>query len=550
MATLDDCVECNVCFDVYEEPKFLTCQHTFCLPCLVRLVDPESPTFTCPQCRAVHLVPDGGVANLPTDIRTVRLLEATGKSRIGSSCWNCRKEEAESDCEHCNKKFCDGCLTTHHKHCVLDNISVIEKLLTDDFVQQANDLKQKLLEIQLSIQSAKTELTNKVRSHISELELVLQSSLSKLDQRSAVIDVSMADLNEITANPDFHWEAKALIFTLDNKQDLLELNMKSEHLATLISKHSTSQHDIASPLTYNVEDAELTEAINNYCTITFRASPEFESAVCSAETVSPIRLAYLGKSVKNCIDVRNKVTAGGSYNLSVCPDTDDIYWLHSEDNRSFISVYRPDGTFVRDIMIRGKRLWAIAVTDDRHIVATFSHGVMVIDEHGRCVRQFGSLGSGREQFYRPYGVAYSRGHVYVADTGNHCIKVLTEAGDFVDEFGKSDLVRPYSIAVDNHGTVVVGCDHAVSIFEDGELVGECGSDRVQYSWRVCVDRHEYILVAHGVGSDDSLDVFTYDGDHHAAITDPVRKFNIRGLAVTSTGDVVLFDERKKAIMIF
>ena len=92
--------------------------------------------------------------------------------------------------------------------------------------------------------------------------------------------------------------------------------------------------------------------------------------------------------------------------------------MRGGDNKSCISVYRSDGTFDRDMMIRGKHLWYITITDDRHIVGTFHHGVMVLDQDGYRVHQFGSRGSGRGQFDWPLGVAYRRGYVYVADLYN------------------------------------------------------------------------------------------------------------------------------------
>ena len=32
-------LECGVCLDVLRQPKILDCAHTFCLPCIARLVD-------------------------------------------------------------------------------------------------------------------------------------------------------------------------------------------------------------------------------------------------------------------------------------------------------------------------------------------------------------------------------------------------------------------------------------------------------------------------------------------------------------------------------
>ena len=81
-------------------------------------------------------------------------------------------------------------------------------------------------------------------------------------------------------------------------------------------------------------------------------------------------------------------------------------------------------------------------------------------------------------------------------------------------------------------------------------MGEGGDVRVQWPRRVCVDQHGYILVVHG-GGGKSVDVYRSDGDHHATIHDPTHPFSaIRGLAVTSTGGVVVLDKGRKEIMFF
>ena len=64
-------MECGVCFELFENegttkcPKLLPCSHTFCVSCLTQLE--EDGAIKCPNCRAVHLIPNGAVEKFPTD---------------------------------------------------------------------------------------------------------------------------------------------------------------------------------------------------------------------------------------------------------------------------------------------------------------------------------------------------------------------------------------------------------------------------------------------------------------------------------------------------
>ncbi len=78
--------ECNVCLEPYETeavrvPKLLPCSHTLCLQCLLQVCDEDKDCVQCPECRAVHGVPndDGDVASFPTN-RSVDVTRIMGRA--------------------------------------------------------------------------------------------------------------------------------------------------------------------------------------------------------------------------------------------------------------------------------------------------------------------------------------------------------------------------------------------------------------------------------------------------------------------------------------
>ena len=74
---IDSKLECSICLKKFKEPKLLPCFHTFCKPCLERLVvqGPEGQSLTCPNCEQEVNLPENGVAGLQTDCQAERRLE-------------------------------------------------------------------------------------------------------------------------------------------------------------------------------------------------------------------------------------------------------------------------------------------------------------------------------------------------------------------------------------------------------------------------------------------------------------------------------------------
>ncbi|XP_070535515.1 netrin receptor UNC5B-like [Ptychodera flava] len=56
-------VTCTICREIFRDPRILQCQHTFCKTCLDKLVG-GSHEVTCPLCRHVWSLPEGGVDKL------------------------------------------------------------------------------------------------------------------------------------------------------------------------------------------------------------------------------------------------------------------------------------------------------------------------------------------------------------------------------------------------------------------------------------------------------------------------------------------------------
>ena len=168
-------LECSVCLETFKDPRMLPCQHTLCLDCLSSLVDRAS--LVCPLCRTSHMLPDGGVANLPLNLMAVDILDTL--------CPECRSQEPEVHCFHCEQTICRKCL---HGHKVFSDVHASFKRLQDAIDKTAADLvksapsQQGVVVEQLitatmdliinTLKDRKQQLINQVRDRIKQDECV------------------------------------------------------------------------------------------------------------------------------------------------------------------------------------------------------------------------------------------------------------------------------------------------------------------------------------------------------------------------------------------
>ncbi|XP_065190301.1 tripartite motif-containing protein 2-like isoform X2 [Sycon ciliatum] len=97
---------------------------------------------------------------------------------------------------------------------------------------------------------------------------------------------------------------------------------------------------------------------------------------------------------------------------------------------------------------------------------------------------FGSKGNGREQFTNPYGITISNdGTVFIADFGNHRVKITTLDGTYIRDIGKlgsgnAEFKDPTDVAVDDDGDLVVveyGNRRLQVLHQDGSYVKTIGN---------------------------------------------------------------------------
>jgi serine/threonine-protein kinase len=156
--------------------------------------------------------------------------------------------------------------------------------------------------------------------------------------------------------------------------------------------------------------------------------------------------------------------------IALALDADGNVWVLDAGSPPLHEL-SPDGTLIKQVQpgdLSGAAFGGIALGRGHfYVTAGSSDGVSVFSSSTispypiKPVATFGTLGSGRDQFRFPNGIALDeQGDIYVADTGNNRIVVLSPSGEWLFAVGTrgshpGQFNAPTGIAVDGHGNVYV-----------------------------------------------------------------------------------------------
>ena len=109
---------CPVCYQLFKNPKYLPCYHSYCEGCLEKMQ--VQSKIICPECRKEAKVPAGGVKELPNNFFINRLVDdLILKKKVDDEqevkCDECDEDDpVVSFCPECNSFLCHAC-NDHHK---------------------------------------------------------------------------------------------------------------------------------------------------------------------------------------------------------------------------------------------------------------------------------------------------------------------------------------------------------------------------------------------------------------------------------------------------
>ena len=120
------------------------------------------------------------------------------------------------------------------------------------------------------------------------------------------------------------------------------------------------------------------------------------------------------------------------------------------------------------------------------------------------VRKFGKEGEEKGELNFPSGLTFYRnGSIYIADTFNNRIQIFSTAGKFIAEFGKEQLNRPHSIAL-NEKWVFVSDYNLNFVFKflvtNNKFLCRSAKGELNCPFGITVDTNGEVLVAYCINN--------------------------------------------------
>ena len=164
-------------------------------------------------------------------------------------------------------------------------------------------------------------------------------------------------------------------------------------------------------------------------------------------------------------------------------------------------------------------------------------------------------GSEPGQVRKPMGIAAnSRGHIFIADTGNDRVQEFTPTGKFVQVIGKGELMQPMKTAFDRQDNLYVAdsANNRIAVYAP-QPSGEYKLVRsltggIKEPCCVLVDERGRVFVSTnrvaGIALLDSkgAPLWKYEGTHDAPLASP------RGLAFDGKGNLLVVDAAARKIV--
>lgn len=152
--------------------------------------------------------------------------------------------------------------------------------------------------------------------------------------------------------------------------------------------------------------------------------------------------------------------------MLVCDSYLNKVFVVDPNNKSFISLndslnlLRPTGIVYSPI---SNLIW---------VAETGEHHILVLTTNGDVVKVIGKRGNGNGEFNFPTSMALDKaGNVYVVDAMNFRVQIFNKEGEFLNMFGSNGdgsgtFASPKGIAIDSYGHIYVvdALFHAVQIF--------------------------------------------------------------------------------------
>jgi len=524
---------CSTCLCNYDgaehNPKLLPCSHTICIECLTRIVATfaRDSQFRCPVCRELITIPSGGVQALPPSflVNQLRDLMARQRREVVPKCSSHPNQELLF-CESCDCVFCSLCTADGHintrdgaeggsstesDHTVIP-FSIAIKRMSEILLYKAKECTTKLDTAYENVTKEIHKLDHRgdaaydeVRDMFDEVlkavekrrEEVLLDVKRKKDDKKKVLEEQLKIIasEKVEVDSDVQ-KMKHQVEVRNITKQISELNNKLDAVNQLSEPRENSYMMFC-----RNEDEDYTEHIRNLLrnvgsvktskTFPSLCRASLETVICHLETRAKLQtIDYNGMMQE---------LGGDPVTAEVIDENGDQVDTSVEDN--------DDGTYRVSFTAKSVGTHCLKIQIfDRPIKDCPLY--FDVTEHNAPLLSFGSRGTQEANFVQPCSLILdAEDNLYVVDTGNSRIKVLSRTLDFRNHIFNENLEgrSVTGVCLGSSGDTLVTVNwRTKTITEmnlDGRTIGGFSHDDLIEPIAVAVNNDDEVLIAdNGVGS--------------------------------------------------
>ena len=490
---------CSICLDIYNEPKTISCLHTFCSECLEThaRVNQRKGKFRCPECQVEIDLPQGNRFDLLPNafFQKGLLLEAEDRRVVPrqqqETCSQHTEERVRYYCSSCEACICPICVAEDHRG---HAFNVLEKAVQEEkknisstvetIKEKANLFRAELIklektseDVEMIIAIAKQEVSEATEHVITKtrqqekqllesLEMMRRKRLERVNSAKQELESLVKQMNQAVELGENLVQGS----TADIIQNKKKLRQKLEELrgvevpkhrqATFVKFTAASQDNFKlGSIQVSKKPAIVARSTLEGLNQTFQVNVQANFTLCPRTSGGEMsdypedQVEFLVTPTKDVTNVTVDEEYDRNVRLNFTPKVPGAYNIEVKINGDklppcpmTVQVKERELVVVGELKLKFSpgdkpvNFYGIAFNTNGTIVLTDNHGhcVYVFNKYGNCLRKSRGEGSNMGQLQYPDGISFlNDNEVLIADFGNCRIQRLNiQTGTVVKSFGK------------------------------------------------------------------------------------------------------------------
>jgi len=489
---------CPICYQLFKNPKYLPCYHSYCEECLEKMV--VQSKITCPECRQEAVVPVGGVKELANNFFINRMVDelvlqrkVEGEEEV--KCDECDEDEpVVSYCPECNMFLCHVCNDFHKcskRFCGHGVVLLTELRTNKDVPLQAKTVaaicKEHDIELLFYCETCEQlvcmyctvkdhnghnhdtvkKMAGKHRQELKEIIAPVEEMITSLSEAHDNIDKIKVKIRqqgeEVNKKIDQHYgelvqklmeqkeqlkqqvhdtvsqKEKAVTTQLEEVENVQAEMLSMKELKDAVEKSSDQESLSAKKLVIN-RMQQLTDKYKKLNT-----QPVQSAAMEYVSSKDPIPQFGQLLTQFEVINLPNQVTRGQRVKCTIITKYSTGHPCFTEGSQVFVQVqsstgevtatHNNDGSYTASFVAQQIGEIKILVSVNGHQVKGSPHSVVVLNNY-TALNKPRKIVNNDGQIGYPWGIAFCKNGMWaVADLTNHCIHIFDDQDQLVRTFG-------------------------------------------------------------------------------------------------------------------